>query len=290
VRKVLAIVAVVLAVVIAVPLLYVDSIAKGALESGASETFGTKTTLGSVRLGLITGRVGVRNLRVSNPEGWQAKHFFTIGGGRFGVNIQQFLEDEVEVPELVLEDVYVSLEKSAGGSNYDTILSHMQKGPPPPPDANPKRFVIRDVRIRDVEADLRFDAPGPVDKELKVLIPEIRLRNLGSNTEGGMLVSQVWGTVMRAVLAAVVREGGGVAGFITRDLAGGLAGLGGGVPIEVVGDVTKIGSDLAEGAGRTVGEKIDQATGGALGEAGELGSAAGDAVKKGLGGLLDRKD
>ncbi|HKJ25365.1 MAG TPA: hypothetical protein VKB65_11120 [Myxococcota bacterium] len=286
----LVIVVAVLALLVGVPLFYLDSLAKDALESGASETFGTTTTLGSVRLGLITGKVGLGNLRVRNPEGWEAKNFFTIGKGRFGVNLSDFLEEEVAVPELVLEDVYLSLERGPGSSNYGTILAHMQKGPPPPPSDEPgKRFVIRDLRIRDVEADLRFDAPGPVDKELKVLIPEIRLRNLGSDTEGGMLVSQLWATVMRGVLAAVVREAGGAGGFITRDLAGDLSRLGN-VPFQVIGDATSVGGEIAVEAGKKAGEALGEATGGALGNAGELGEAAGGAVKRGLGGLLDRKD
>lgn len=281
----LAIVAGVVVLLVAVPLLYVDSLAKGALEEGATETFGTKTTLGSVSLGLFSGKVGLGDLRVRNPEDWEAKYFFTIHDGRFGVGLMDFLDEEVEVPQLVLEDVTLSLERSPGGSNYGTILGHMAKGPPPPPDQEAKRFVIRDLRILDVQADLRFDGPGPADKTLEVTIPEIRLRNVGSNTEGGMLVSQMWSTVMRAVLKAVVREGGGAAGFITRDLAGSLGRVGD-VPIQVVGDVTRKGAELATGAG----EKLGEAAGGALGDPGELGKSAGEAVKKGLGGLLDRGD
>jgi len=277
----LAVVAGVVILLVTLPFLYVDSLAKDALEQGATETFGTKTTLGSVSLGLLSGKVGLGDLRVRNPEGWEAKHFFTIDDGRFGVGLSDFLKEEVEVPELILEDVDLSLERSPTGSNYGTILAHMQQGPPPPPDKQGKRFVIRDVRIRDVKADLRFAGPAGADKTLEVLIPEIRLRNLGSNTEGGMLVSQMWSTVMRGVLAAVVRESGGGAGFITRDLAGGLARLGG-VPVEVIGKVTRVGGDLAVGVGEAAGET--------LGEAGELGKAAGGAVKKGLGGLLNRKD
>ena len=285
----LAVVAGVVILLVTLPFLYVDSLAKDALEQGASETFGTKTTLGSVSLGLLSGKVGLGDLRVRNPEGWEAKHFFTIDDGRFGVGLSDFLEEEVEVPELILEDIDLSLERSPTGSNYGTILAHMQQGPPPPPDEQGKRFVIRDVRIRDVKADLRFDGPAGADKKLEVLIPEIRLRNLGSNTEGGMLVSQMWSTVMRGVLAAVVRESGGGAGFITRDLAGGLARLGG-VPVEVIGQVTRVSGDLAVSVGEAAGEKLGGAAGATLGEAGELGKAAGGAVKKGLGGLLNRKD
>lgn len=281
----LAIVAGIVVLLVAVPLLYVDSLAKGALEEGATETFGTKTTLGSVSLGLFSGKVGLGDLRVRNPEDWEAKYFFTIDDGRFGVGLMDFLEEEVEVPQLVLEDVYLSLERGAGGSNYGTILGHMAKGPPPPPDQEAKRFVIRDLRILDVQADLRFDGPGPADKSLEVMIPEIRLRNVGSDTEGGMLVSQLWSTVMRAVLKAVVRQGGGAAGFITRDLAG-VLGRVGDVPIQVVGEVTRQGAELATGAG----EKLGEAAGGALGDAGELGKSAGEAVKKGLGGLLGQED
>jgi hypothetical protein len=287
----LAIVAAVVVLLIAVPLFYLDSLAKDALESGASETFGTRTTLGSVSLGLLSGKVGLSKLRVRNPEGWEEKYFFSIGDGRFGVNLRDFLGEQVTVPQLVVDDVYLSLERSTSGSNYGTILANMQKGAKPAPAKSEKpgkRFVIRDVSIRNVEADLRFDAPGPADQELKVLIPEIRLHDLGSETQGGMLVSQLWATVVRAVLTAVVRQGGGPAAFITRDLAGGLARLGG-VPIEVVGDVTRVGSEAAVEVGKKAGEAVGEATGGALGDAGQLGEEAGGAVKRGLGGLLDRK-
>jgi len=285
----LAIAGAVVALLVALPLLYLDSLAQSILESGASQTFGTQTTLGSVSLGLVSGRVGIGDLRVRNPEGWQANYFFTIGEGRFGIGLSELLAPEVEVPELILEDVHLSLERSPGGSNYGTILSHRKQGPPPPPDAEARRFVIRDVRIRKVEADLRFDGPGAADRELEVRIPEIRLRNLGSDSEGGMLVSQMWSTVLRGVLVAVVRESGGAAGFITRDLAGGLARVGN-VPVEIIGAVTSQGGELAVEAGRTAGEKLGEAAGGVVDDAGELGDAAGDAVRRGLGGLLDRKD
>jgi len=288
--KVLAIVAGLLVLLVSVPLLYVDSIAKDALQEGASETFGTKTTVGSVSLGLVSGRVGLSKFRVRNPDGWEEDQFFRIGNGSFAVSWRQFLEDEVEVPELILEDIEVSLEKRGGQSNYGEVLAHMERRPAPPPDESGKRFVIRDLRIRNVAADLRLGVVVGVGKHLEVQIPEIRLRNVGSDTEGGMLVSQLWSTVMRAVLVAVVREGGGVAGFITRDLAGNLGGLGR-VPIEVLGTVTRAGGDAALGAGGTAGELLGEAAGSAMGAAGEgLGDAAGSAVKKGLGGLLGRDE
>ena len=81
----LSIVAVILCGLVALPLLYVDSLAKDALESGASESFGTKTTLGSVSLGLVSGKVGLAKLRVRNPEGFDARYFFSIRKGRFAV-------------------------------------------------------------------------------------------------------------------------------------------------------------------------------------------------------------
>jgi hypothetical protein len=285
VSKGLAVVAGVVVLLFAAPLVYLDSVAKDVLEEGASETFGTPTTLGAVSLGLWSGRVGLSDLRVRNPEGWQAERFFSIGDGRFGVGLRQFLAPEVEVPALVLQDVYLSLERRGSQSNYGTVLAHMQKGPPPPPGEQGKRLVIRELRILDVKADLRLEAPGGVGKTLEVHIPEIRLRDVGSQSQGGMLVSQIWGTVLRAVLVAVVREGGGVAGFITGDLSGRLGRLGG-LPVEVLGDVTRVGGD----AGLEVGKRLGEAAGSALGAGQELGEAAGSAVKKGLGGLLGREE
>jgi hypothetical protein len=291
VSKGLAIVAAVLVLLLAAPLLYLDSLAKGALEEGASETFGTPTTLGSVSLGLFSGKLGLARLRVANPEGWQAERFFSIDDGRFGVGLRQFLEPAVEVPSLVLEDVYVSLERRGSQSNYGTVLAHVRKGASPSSDEPGKRFVIRDLRILDVKADVRLEVPGGVGNSFEVRIPEIRLRDAGSSDQGGMLASQLWSTVLRAVLVAVVREG--VAGSITRDLAGSLGRLGA-LPVEVLGEVTRIGGDTAAGAGlevgkhagREVGKQLGEAAGGALG----AGEAAGSAVKRGIGGLLGREE
>lgn len=283
--KGLAVVAGVVVLLFAVPLFYLDSLAEDVLEEGASETFGTPTTLGAVSLGIFSGRVGLSDLRVRNPEGWHAERFFSIGDGRFGVGLRRFLEPEVEVPALILQDVYVSLERRGGQSNYGTVLAHMQKGPPPREGEQGKRFVIRELRILDVKADLRLEATGGLGKTLEVRIPEIRLRDVGSGAEGGVLVSQVWSTVLHAVLLAVVREGGGVAGFVTGDLAGSLGRLGG-LPVEVLGEVTRAGGETGLGVGKRLGE----AAGSALGAGKDLGESAGSAVKKGLGGLLGREE
>lgn len=281
----LVIFAVVVALLVGLPLFYVDSLAKDALEEGATESFGTRTTLGSVNLGLFSGQVGLADLRVRNPEGWEAPHFFVIGSGRFSVGLGDFLEEEVEVDELALDGVSLSLERRAQSSNYATILRNMQSGPPPDPEDPGKRFVIRDLRIRGVTADLRLEGPAGIGRTLQVAIPEIRLRNVGSESQGGVIVSQLWGTVLRAVLAAVVRGGGGPAAFITQDLAGSLSRLGS-VPIEMLGEVTRSGAGVAEeGVGRVL-----EGSGEAAGELLEAGKAAGGAVRRGLGGLLDRKD
>ena len=60
----------------------------------------------------------------------------------------------------------------------------------------------------------------------------------------------------------------------------------GGLPIEVLGEVTRVGGE----AGLEVGERLGEAAGEALGAGEDLGRAAGSAVKKGLGGLLGREE
>jgi hypothetical protein len=291
VGRILVVVLVVVAVLAAIPILYLDRLAHRALERGASDTFGQRTEVGSVSLGLLSGRVGVGDFRVRNPEGWQEKHFLAIEDGRFSVGLPTFLEETVIVPEFVLRDVSLALERSVSGkSNYGEILRHMQSGPPPDPAAEPgKKFVIRDLRIENVEAKLRLEgAGGVVQKALDVTIPEIRLRDVGSESEGGVVAAQVWRTVATAVMEAVARESGGLAGFLTADLRNQLARVTT-MPFQVVGEVTRLTGEGVEEVGRGVGRVIDEATGGVLkgaGDAvGETGEAAGK-VLKGLGGVL----
>ena len=108
-------------------------------------------------------------------------------------------------------------------------------------------------------------------------VPEITLNDVGSDSKNGMVLAQLSGTILKAILAAAVAKGGNI---IPGDV---LAELGGGL-----GKLTKVPGfavDLLGDVGSTVGDVGKKA-----GEAGkEVGEKAGDLLK-GIGGVFKKDD
>ena len=52
--------------------LYIDTIAKTAIERGATYALGVETTLGSADVGLLSGTFSMGDLTVANPAGFES--------------------------------------------------------------------------------------------------------------------------------------------------------------------------------------------------------------------------
>lgn len=286
---------------------YIDQIAKAGVERGATYALGVDTTLDSMSVGVFRGRVAMNGLDVANPPGFDSDRFLRLGEGRVAVTLGTLMEDTVVVPELRLSGVAINLEKKGKSANYQVILDGLKKfeskGEPPAPEKeNPKRFVVRLVVVEDVDVAVDLLGIGGGLTRLPVHLDRIELRDVGSESDGGVVLAQLSGMLVKALLEAVVQQAGGVLpGEITAELTQGLAmlhGLGG-ASIKVVGDVTAIingqTQDLAGLSGRLLQDV------GSVGEVGQnlregldktkdnLGQEVGR-LKDGLGGLLgDRK-
>lgn len=252
--------------------LYLDRILKIAIERGAEYALGVETSVGSVRPGLLSGRLALSDLTVSNPQGFDTPHFLRLGDAAVGVGLRSLRTDTVEVSEVRFEGIEMYLERKPGvGTNYGTILERIGKTgtqPSAEPSAAEQSagesgpsLVIRELTIRDVAARLRLAPELGKAATLDVEIPEIRLRNVGAQ-QGGVDVAQLSSLVVRAILDAVLRKGGDL-GAIGRDLEARLRGLGT-VRGDVVGSVKRLReAPLEEGAKEAL---------------------------RGLGGLLKKKD
>jgi hypothetical protein len=236
--------------------LYLNSIARTAIERGAGYAFGVETRVGSVQLGLLSGRFGVGGIEVGNPQGFESPRFFSLQEGRLAVGLRSLLADTVEVPEFTLDGIEIYLERRGRKTNYGSILENLgrfesKETAPASVDAaeesQAKKFVIAELMIRDVAARLRFAPELGELAKVDVEIPEIRLSNVGSETGGGVLISELSGIVLKAVLEAVAGKRGDLPGQIGNDLRTSLAPLGR-VGGDVVGEVGRFGDDARKRA------------------------------------------
>ena len=255
---------------------YIDAIAQQAVERGGSYAMGVPTTVQSVRVKPMAGEVALKELRVDNPQGFERQHFFTLGSGEAAVKLSSLMGEQVTIPRIHLDGVMINLEKNKDGTaNYQKIMENLQKvsGSPdeqPEQQKAGKRYVIKDLRITDIK--VRTDIPlVSVAMKQPIEIADIHLQDVGSDTDNGVLMSQLTGIIMQSVLKAVATQltdvlPGTVIGGLETGL-GGIGDIGGKTVGELGGAVTKSAEDLTKGAG-DVGEgagKIVEGVGGLLG-------------------------
>ena len=284
--KLLALLAVLFVVLIVVVLVWIDSIARKGIEVGATATLGVNTTLKDINIGIFSGKVSMHALEVANPSGFKGSHFMKLGDGRVAVTLGSLMGDTVEVGELALSDIEVSMEKKDGKANYQAILDNLKKGETAGAGGGTsggasggKKFVIRELLIRNVvvNADVL-----PVGGPLKLTVPEIRLKNVGTGAGGSVDMKELVNVIMKAVFASIFDAGKNILpGDVLGEMGKGLDGLKslGSMGVGVVGEM---GKNLGEGVTKAVGENVGKAAD----EAGKnLEKGVGD-IGKGIGDLF----
>jgi hypothetical protein len=278
-KKLIKLVAVLLVLLVLATIavaLYIDTIAKTAIERGATYALGVKTTLGSADVGLLSGTFSMGDLTVANPAGFESPHFTHLQEGGVELTFGSLREETVELPTLTLSGLDIHLDKSEGKANYDVILenlSRFESGDDVEKETDGKKFVINEILIQRIVVHVQLLPIGGDLTKLDVPIDEVRLRNVGSDTDGSVLMSELTSVIIKAVLAAIVQKGGDlIPADVLGDLGQGLAGL---------ESLAEMGVDVATG----LGDRIKDAGGGLD----EVTEGVGDAIKSigdGLGGLL----
>jgi hypothetical protein len=195
---------------------------------------------------------------ISNPQGFGTPHFMALGHGAIEMEVGTVFEDTVVAPSLLIEDLDVNLEKGDQGANYEVILANLKKGEEPPPEEaeGGKKFIVREVVMRNIRVQTDVTVAGAKLTQVEIRFDEIRLENVGSETEGGALLSGLMGRIVAATLRAVFEQAGDILPDVIRNgLGAGLEGLGklGKGSVKVVGKVTRnVGGKMVEGVGKVV--------------------------------------
>ena len=285
-KIVLGVVALVVILIVSA-FVWIDHVAKVAVERGATFALGVDTSLDSMDVGVFSGSVEMAELDVANPSGFESPHFLHLGEGRVAVSLGSLLEDKVVVPELTLTGTGMNLERRAGKANYQVILDNLKKfeskeNQPAEQQEAGKKFLFEKIAIRDVRVQVNLLPVGGKLTRLPITIEGIELRNVGSDSDQGVQMAELTSILLKAILASVVDKAGDLMpADVARELSKGLDGLKGlgDTTVQVVGEVTTQAGEAAN----QVGEKVDEA----IKDGGKSLEEAGKKLGEGLGGLLD---
>lgn len=240
-----------LAALVVVGLLVVDGVARSAMESSLTETFGTESSVESVDVGVFSGEVTAEGIAVANPEGsWRSPRFAALARLRVSAGLFDLLGDPVTVRRVELEGLELHLERRGAGANFVPVLESVKERRAAG-DADRRRYLVEELVVRNTVARVRLGAGG---NEETVEVPEIRLTDVGAG-EGGRAMGQIAGAVIEAALRGVLARSGGLPGAVSGLLRGEL-----GAPGDLPGrlDLVPADGDGEEDAADRVRDAVEE--------------------------------
>jgi uncharacterized protein involved in outer membrane biogenesis len=253
--KIIALLVLVLIIVVIVTIpLWIDGAARSVIESEGSKALGVELTLEKLSLSLFGGEAKLGDMKIANPEGYTDDQFFGLGAGHASVSYGSLGEDTIVIPEIVFEDVNVSLEKDGGKGNYDVLIENLEKYAGEGEDEETtegKKFVIKKISVRNITVTSRMRALV-AKPALTAKIPEITLTDVGSGS--GVPMGVVIRKFIGGLLAGIANSGISLAGDIGKGLGNATLSIGKD-GVKVVGEGGKAVTDVVEGIGGLIPKK-----------------------------------
>jgi hypothetical protein len=205
-------------------------------------------------------------LNVANPDGFDTPHFLSLGAGGVAVSLGTLRKETVRLPLLAMADLDVNLERRVGKANYKVIMENLKRlesgDKPADQSGEGKRFIVDEIDIRNVTVNVDLLPVGGEATRVIVPIEEIKLADVGSDSDKGVLLTELSSVLVKAILTAAVQNGGGV------------------IPADVLGDLQ---SQLAKL--ESLGDMGIELLAGAEGQLKEITGQLGE-IEKSIGNLL----
>lgn len=246
--------------------LFADRAVKVGIESAATRALNVGVTVEDVDLSIMGGRLGIQNLVVSNPPGYQHDTLLHLTSAGIEVDIKSLWGDVVDIRQIKLDGLNVVLEqRGLTTNNLRDVIESIPAGDDRESKAPGKKLHIDNLEITNTKVKVKLlPVPGKADTVTLTLSP-IRMTDLGSDNK--LNTAALSGKVLVAITEAIAKQG---ANELPKELVGSLAS-----ELERLGTlpgglIEKGGKIL--GAGKDIGKQV-------IGAGKDIGDAATDALK-----------
>jgi len=252
VRLVLAVVVLVVVAGV-VGYLWLDTIAKEAVQRGGTYAMGVDTTVDKVSLRPFAGQLQMQGLNVANPKGFNGAHLMQTGTFELELVPSSLMDKTIVLKKFELDGLDMYIDQQMPRSNISVIMDNLKKlGDEKPKDQKPsegKNYRVDLITIRNVVAHVKV-LVGP---ELTIKIPEIQLKNVTGDNAAGVALPVLVARILPAILAAVLEQGKGV---LPPDLAAALRGDVSALTAQLGGQAQQMVKGVQGEIGKTVGSVL----------------------------------
>ena len=287
-RKMLSIVLSAIVILIVVIALAVSLFANNALgvaiESAGTKALNVGVNVSEVDLSILRGKLGIRNLVINNPPGYQHDTLLELTDGQVTVDTRSLLSEVVNIKDIKLDGVNVVLEqRGISGNNLQDIIKELPAKDKQTSEPAGKKLHIDNLEVTNIKVNVKLlPVPGKMDTLTLKLAP-IKMTDLGGEDDLDTIA------LSRKLLLAIA---GGIAeqgtGLLPDEMLGSLVselGKLGALPDILMGTGGKLleaGTGVGKGAtnaGKSVGEGVIKGV-----------EDVGKGITEGLKGLLKKKE
>jgi hypothetical protein len=258
--------------------LNLNAIVRRTVERQATASLDVPTAVGGASVSLFGGSVALSEIRIGSPQGFEAPGMVSLAGIRVAASLGQLRSEPARIQQIVVDRPQLVVEQSGGRFNFKVL---MDQQPSSTPGERPMRLIIGELSVNDAVVVLRPGVPG-LTQEIVVPIPSFTLTEIGTaeDAQNGAAIKEV---VMLLVTTMASRAAE------SEKLPPELQLL-------LKGDIESVARDMASRYGGQAVEELRKnlppEVGGAIGEMIEgarNGEKPGEAIEKGLRGLIDQK-
>ena len=231
--RLLLVAVVLLVVAVGVGIFFLGSIVKTGVEKVGPVVLKVPVKLDSASVSLLGGSSTLKGFVIGNPEGFKSTEAIKVGTVALAVVPKSIFGDKVIIRSIKVEAPEISYELGLKGSNLGKILDSVNSGEskpasqpkdkPVPTSGAGKKLQVDEFIITGAKVHVGAIGVGAAP----VVIPEIRLSNLGQGPEG-ITPAELSKLALNAVIEAASKAAAssGKLGVDAESLKKGASGLG----------------------------------------------------------------
>jgi hypothetical protein len=183
---------------------------KTAIQTAGSAVLKVPVKVQSVSLAPWQGKLEMKDLQISNPEGYEHSHLLTMGSGLIHLNTGSLFSDTVQIEQIHLAKVEVVIEQKGLTNNLQQILKNLpkvesEKGSKPAETTPSKSLLIKDLLLEEVSVKVKLlPVPGKADTITLKLAP-IHMTDVGK--DGKINVGELTAKILTAIASGLAQQG-----------------------------------------------------------------------------------